>query len=126
MPNAGSGLFTTHPVKKGTVVYRFDLNADKLIPEVEVCTLSEERQLYIRSHGRYCEDKKAWAVDGDDAAFINHAEEPTLRGDGPLGQFIAAFDLSEGTELTLFYPEICDISRKTGLLDTSKTLGDST
>jgi hypothetical protein len=124
IPDAGLGLFTSEPLTQGTVVYRFDQNTDQLLTENDICELPPERQDYIRSHGRYSEEAKVWALDTDDAVYINHSEKPNLRGKGgPLGEFIAAVDLSAGTELTISYTEICDISRRTGLIDTSRTLG---
>ena len=124
IPEAGLGLFASEPIKKGTIVYRFDRNTDQLLTENDICRLPPERQNYIRSHGRYSDEAKIWALDTDNAVYINHSEKPTLRGKGgPLGEFVADADLPAGTELTISYREICDISRRTGLIDTSRTLG---
>ena len=120
---AGNGLFLLEPVAKGTAVCRFVEGVDPLFTEEEICALSLDEQDYIRSHGRYSEAAKAWARDSDAFECVNHAEEPTLRGTGPLGEFTAACDLPIGAELTLYYPEICDMAKQTGLIDTSRTLG---
>lgn len=123
IPNAGKGLFLGQPVEQGTIVCRFDPQTDRLFTEDQIGELPKDRQDYIRSHGRYSEEKGVWAVDGDDFQYVNHSDKPTLRGKGgPLGEFVAAFDLPAGAELTLYYPEICDKSRETGLIDTSKVV----
>ena len=104
IPDAGLGLFTSQPLTKGTVVYRFDQNTDQLLTEKEISELPTERQDYIRSHGRYSDEAKVWALDTDDAVYINHSEKPNLRGKGgPLGEFVAVVDLPEETELTISY-----------------------
>ena len=116
----GLGVFLLVSVKKGEVVCRFDARVDRVYSESEVSALPQHQKDFFRSHARWHEEKQLWAVDGDEFRYCNHSDTPNLGGHGAFGDFIAAFDLAPGTELTVDYHAICDKTRLTGELDTSK------
>ena len=115
IPDAGLGLFTSEPLTQGTVVYRFDQNTDQLLTENDICELPPERQDYIRSHGRYSEEAKVWALDTDDAVYINHSEKPNLRGKG--GPARSSFRMKRGVlrDFRHFRSWVCVVSKVVGI-----------
>ncbi len=112
----GIGVFTTEPVKKGQLVWRFDSRIDRVYSEDELESLPERTQRFLRMYLTYYDQAKLWVLCGDHGRHFNHSDEPSTISDSiAFGHDYAARDLPAGTELTSDYNTICDDARMTGV-----------
>jgi len=108
-PIHGLGLFLAEPVSKGTLIWRFDSRIDRVYAETELAFLPESLALFVKTYGCWRRADRLWVLAGDDARFVNHADQPTLRAGGnAFDDNFAARDLAVGEELTNDYREVCD------------------
>jgi SET domain-containing protein len=113
----GLGVFLLHAVAKGVLIWRFDSRIDRVYSEVEIASLPERTQDYLRRYSTWHDGTQVWVLCGDNGRYFNHAEAPNTISDGiAFGTDVAAYDLEEGAELTSNYSAICDHSRRNGPL----------
>jgi uncharacterized protein len=106
----GMGLFADQFIPKGTVIWRFNPDLDRIYPKSMVKDMEDS---FLKSFlKRYCyldEDKKKpyYVLCVDDARFMNHSDNPnTSNGDGD--QTINNRDIQPSEEITCNYYEIDD------------------
>lgn len=115
-PIHGLGLFTEVPVAAGTPMWVFDDRIDRIVaPGDAVLTDYPGVARLADSHGCVIGGLGILML-GDDARFVNHAEEPVMgRADpGDWRRFHALRDLAIGEEITCNYEEICEDVRGAG------------
>lgn len=110
----GLGLFAAAPVPEGTRVWEFTDGFDQAIPPSQFDRLPAAARAQFLQYSYLDKVIHEYILCADDARFMNHSEEPTLRdaSDGPgdrYGYSVAARDLEAGEELTCDYREF-DIS----------------
>lgn len=104
------GLFADQFIPKGTVIWRFNPDLDRIYPKSLI--KNSEDSFLISFLKKYCyldEDKKTpcYVLCVDDARFMNHADDSnTSNGDGD--QTISNRDIYRGEEITCNYYEIDD------------------
>lgn len=104
-PLHGLGLFLLEPVKAGAVVWSYENRVDRLYRVASLAVLPAHVADRIRHYG-YQLNADDLVLCGDDARFINHADEPTTREDESMvfiRDTVAARDLAVGDELTEDY-----------------------
>lgn len=101
----GLGVFSSVPIKRGDIVWRFDDRFDRLIAKSEIADAAPHLQIFFE---RYCYDMPGWpdhlALDADEGRFMNHADLPNLDFSGP-DKGIAKRNIPAGVELTCDYRE---------------------
>jgi SET domain-containing protein len=104
------GTFLVKPIKKGTVVWRYDGRIDRIFTEAELQSLPEIVREYIVSYATLYQSSNLWVFSGDNDRFTNHSDKPNCvcKGSSPTDDVIAATDLAAGVELTQDYFKICD------------------
>jgi len=99
---SGIGLFADEPIKKGTIVWRYEPNLDILLPKETVAKLSESAQKQFYNYAFLDNTCGKYMLCGDDARFFNHSENPNCDDSEP-NITIALRDLEKGEELTVDY-----------------------
>ncbi len=103
---AGYGLFLAEFIPKGTVVWEFQPEVDRIFEDPEIAELDDAglKKLMFHAYLNSSTGKVVWC--GDGALYMNHSEQPTLLvvdNGKPEGACIAARDLWPGEELTCNY-----------------------
>jgi len=104
-PIHGIGVFIDEPVRKGTVVWRFDARIDVHIPRAELAGFPVAVQEYLRVHAyvETVDGHETMVLCADSAQYVNHSTAPNLI-DSPDGTYeTAGRDLAAGEELTCNY-----------------------
>ena len=98
----GIGLFADQFISKGTVVWKYDSNIDRLLSEKEVSKLSPQLQERFHNYAFFDRKYNKYMFCGDDGRFFNHSENPNC-DDGNSDVTIALCDINPGEELTVDY-----------------------
>lgn len=103
----GIGLFTTQPLKKGTLVYTASPLLDLNITQEQFDSLNSKEKDEILWWGFFDEPSQKWHVDFDVSKFINHAYDATLAQDSDHDEayLTTTRDVEAGEELTQNYLE---------------------
>ena len=101
----GLGVFTSEPIARGDIIWRFDPNFDQVFaanfPETLPPHVREfmERYTYVHPH-----DPSSIVLDADEGRFMNHSDTPNIDFSNPeIG--VALLDIGENEELTCNYAE---------------------
>lgn len=104
----GQGIRATKNIPKGTVVWVRDA-LDLVIHESQRRLLPAEILPELDRLG-YQDHNGSWILCWDNAKYMNHSCDPTMRGVGP-DAMIAIRDIEEGQELTCDYAE-CNLEHQ--------------
>ncbi len=76
---SGIGVFASSDIPKGTVVWRFDEDFDRVIPKEKIADWPEHFQEYVR-HYAYPHPARPGCliVEVDNGRFVNHSEAPNV------------------------------------------------
>lgn len=97
----GIGVFTAERVPAGTMIWEFTDGVDWRIEGEALARFPEPYQTMLR-HYCYREPDDTYVLCGDNAKFMNHADEPNCDDpDGP--RTVANRDIEPGEELTCDY-----------------------
>ncbi len=96
----GVGVFTPLPIRKGTILWRFDERVDWRLSPRQLRRFPEPFRSRLRA---YCYlDVDGWYVlCGDNAKYMNHAPDPNCDDSGLFT--IARREIAAGEELTCDY-----------------------
>lgn len=97
----GLGVFTTHFVRSGQLIWQFHPFVDRIIPEAEMVDFPKHTVNLIRTHAEYFPDLGYYVLASDGDYYMNHEDHPTLIDEGT--HMYAARDLEPGEELTCDY-----------------------
>ena len=112
----GIGVFLTHPVSAGDLIWRFDSRIDRVFSNEELLEAPERLQRFLRTYSTLHADLGLWVLCGDNGRHFNHSDVPNTRSLGiAFGDDVAAVDMESGTELTSDYRAICDAVRLEGV-----------
>jgi uncharacterized protein len=110
---AGVGLFAATELPAGTVIWEFTEGVDWRITPGEFAEFPEPFRSRLR-HYVYQEESGTYVLCGDNAKFMNHADEPNC--DDPEGEYTITRRLVHaGEELTCDYRSFDLESRELGL-----------
>ena len=103
-PVHGLGVFTTQPVRAGTVVSRFLPPFDIQYPAVLLPALSDAERAYLRNFAYRSRYTGLYILTGDHDRYMNHSDTPNV-GMNPNGntENLALRDLAADEELTCDY-----------------------
>lgn len=117
----GIGLFAAEFIPKGTEVWKFKKGFDLEFSEKEIYSLGLSQQA-LEQFLNYCYRSSGtgkYMLCSDDARFVNHSENPNIKGNGLEGELdtdIALYDILIGNEFTYNYiTEDADYYRKFGV-----------
>jgi len=96
----GRGLYAAEAIRRGQVVWAFEPSQDRVLSDAALEAFSTEDPAILTYV--YEEEPGRWVLCGDNAIFMNHAEEPTCRDPDPTVT-VAARDIAVGEELTVDY-----------------------
>ena len=97
----GVGLFATHPIPAGTVIWEFTPDVDWRIPVEEFELFPQPYRSWLLRYV-YREPTGCYVLCGDNGKFMNHSFEPNCDDvDGPYT--VAKRDIETGEELTCDY-----------------------
>lgn len=110
-PIEGIGLFADQPIKRGTVIWRFDPAIDQRFDEASIDRLSEAAREQIKKYSYREKHSGLYVLCGDDARFFNHSTEPNCidiyedadHPDDAHDITLALRDIGPGEELTCDY-----------------------
>jgi len=101
----GLGVYSTAPIRKGDIVWRFDDRFDRLISRADIASAEPHLQAFFE---RYCYDLAEHpdhvGLDADEGRFMNHADDPNLSF-ARIHEGLALRDVPVGEELTCDYRE---------------------
>jgi uncharacterized protein len=105
----GIGLFTTAPIAKGTMTWRFMSGYDQLFTAAQIASLPEPARVELLRYVYMHDGSGQYVFCLDNARFMNHTPTPNTRGvnppDAPYGYDVATRDIVAGEELTCDYRE---------------------
>jgi len=102
---AGLGLFTDEPIKKGQTISVFVSGLDIVVSDAALAMLPEVAQTLLKHYG--CKQGAFFYLDSDNLRYSNHSFSPNI-GDGVNGDVLALEDIPAGTELFCDYSKIDD------------------
>ena len=102
IPGKGIGLVADQEVKKGMVVWEFDLIVDIKIYKKDIPHQAEN---FFKTYAVDNGDDFVY-LNVDNARFINHSDEPNIKSLGKMKDNIAIRDIEPGEEITIDYREI--------------------
>lgn len=114
IPNAGIGLFADQFIEKGTLVWKFDPNFDRIISMDYFQTLDDITKKFIKTYGYKSNIYPFIILCFDNSRFINHSFEPNLSAPSyindiySLNNSVASRDINPGEELTENYNDFDD------------------
>lgn len=97
----GLGLYAAQPLRRGALVWQFDPRADRVLTTAELDAESRSTGRELRIHA-YEQEPGLWVLCGDDAIYMNHAEDPSCDDPDPR-RTVARRDIAIGEELTVDY-----------------------
>lgn len=99
----GLGVFASHPVKKGELVWRFDRRFDQVISKEALAAFPDNvREFLERYTYDFHEDSNFVVLDADEGRYMNHSSTPNVDlSDPDIG--VATRDIAAGEELTCDY-----------------------
>lgn len=101
----GVGVFAAEPIKKGTVISRFDPSFDRLIPVRDYENAPPHlRRLLDRYAFPHPEDRAVLVYEVDNSRFMNHSENPNIDF-SDFAQGVAIRDIAAGEEMTCNYSD---------------------
>lgn len=107
-PSIGQGVRATKKIPRGTVVWVRDA-LDIVIRRPQRRLLPAEMRPVLDRLG-YQDHEGNWTLCWDNAKYVNHSCDPTMRGVGP-DAMIAVRDILQGQELTCDYAE-CNLEQE--------------
>lgn len=112
----GIGLFAAEDIPEGTPTWRFVPGIDQAIHPDVVERVPEPSRLNFLTYAYLDIRTGLYVLCADDARFMNHSEEPNIRGDyeldGVFGVDVAARDIRAGEELLCDYRTFDRIDRE--------------
>ncbi len=99
----GLGLFADQPIRKGTVVWKFQKGFDLKIHKEKLKLLSAPVKRRFLQLTYFNKKRGEYILDFDDARFVNHSEKPNIIDSGGDSDAIAARNIKKGEELTMNY-----------------------
>lgn len=111
----GIGLFAAQRIPQGTPTWRFTAGIDQAIHPDVADRLPEASRFTFLTYAYLDIRTGLYVLCADDARFMNHSEEPNVRGDyeldGVFGVDVAARDIEPGEELLCDYRTFDRIDR---------------
>ena len=108
----GMGVFTPHPIKKGSRLWEFNPAIDWQFSGKELSQMPEPYQTKLRTFC-YLNGEGLYVLCGDNARFMNHAEDPNCDDSGKHFT-LARKDIAAHEELTCDYRVFDDESAAVG------------
>lgn len=106
-PIQGVGLFAAAPIARGSLIWRFEPDFDRIIAAEDFARLPEVARAFVERYGYLTPQiPGGWVVSLDNTRFINHSAAPNTDNTTPVTY--AARDIAEGEEITCDYGEFCD------------------
>jgi hypothetical protein len=101
----GIGVFAARPIGAGKTLWRFDERVDILLPIDGLGQVPERVGAFLKTYAYVCEFFPGNLVlNGDNARFINHADDPNT--DNRTALAFARRPIAKGEEITCDYREI--------------------
>lgn len=107
----GVGVFTPDAIPAGTRVWEFTPGVDCELTDAELAACPERFRQWLE---RYCylDERGVYVLCGDNARFMNHADEPNCDDRGTAT--VTLRDIAPGEELTCDYRSFDAMSREGG------------
>ena len=103
-PVHGLGLFADQFIPRGTRIWEYSEVVDSRFDASRLVGLTEKEQDELLKHSYLNPSSGLYVVCGDDARYMNHADDPnTAFTDPAIGWTIR--DIAEGEEITCNYAE---------------------
>ena len=101
----GVGVFTSEPIKKGTLIWRYEPDFDRLVPASWLSEQSETMQDFLTKYAYPAHDRPDMLViEIDNGRFMNHTLEPNTDFTKVIEGY-AVRDIKAGEELLCNYNE---------------------
>ena len=97
----GLGLFAKKAIAKGDVIWEFNEDIDIRISQLHYERLSKSCKKQMDKYTYY--ENGYYCLDGDDARFINHSDNPNIFFPDEEKDGIALRNIKKGEELTCNY-----------------------
>lgn len=105
-PIHGIGLYAAEPIRRGTLVWRFEPGLDQIIPPDVVQRSPDCAREYLLRYGYFSPQVPGGLVlPFDNTKFMNHSGDPNT--DNTTELTYARRDIAAGEELTCDYREFC-------------------
>ena len=100
----GLGVFTTHDIAKGTMIWQFNPIVDRIIFKDDVKDLPKHMINHLQHHA-YIDVNKNYVIALDNNQYSNHDYEPNLVWDDNECGWRASHDIAADEELTKDYQD---------------------
>lgn len=110
-PIHGLGVFSVHPISRGTEIWRFSKGFDLDLPPYYVNDMPPVLLKKLRHYGYIDLNLNRFILCCDDARFINHSDNPNVYTDYSQDRYgvdFAVRDIEAGEELTVDYSSFED------------------
>ncbi len=104
--NKGIGLIASQSIEKGQVVYRDDLNFDRLITATDFETMHPELREFVNKYCSFNKEENSYYLCMDNSRFLNHSYTPNLQWDETKKEYTASRIIHQDEELTCDYTQI--------------------
>ena len=98
----GLGLFACEKIPAGHIIWEFNPTFDTAYTAEEFDPLPAAAKTHVRKYSYFCAETNLWILCGDDARFMNHADDPNTFEE-PGNRTIALRDIAVGEEITCDY-----------------------
>lgn len=105
LPFKGISLFTQVDLKKGDVIWNYDLRFIKRFSKNEYKNMPKLQKLFLEKYAILQKDN-SWELDLDNSRFINHSFNPNIAFTKDVGYCLE--NIQKDTELTCDYQLLVD------------------
>ena len=101
----GVGVFASDPIKKGTLIWRYEPEFDRLVPAAWLSSQPEMMQDFLKKYAYPAQhDPEMLVIEIDNGRFMNHTLEPNTDFTKVVEGY-ATRDIGAGEELLCNYAE---------------------
>lgn len=112
IPGKGISLIAGEDIDGGKVMYKDDLNFDRLIPKSQVDTMPDAQKEFIERYCAYWKKFDSYYLCADNARFWNHSISANTKYNPEIGEVITLRFIHKDEELTSDYTEFDDYSKE--------------
>lgn len=113
-PIAGVGLFAATELPAGSIIWEYTDGVDRRLTSAELAAIPENIRTWL-SHYLYLDEAGLYVLCGDNAKYMNHADEPNCDDSGQV-YTVTRRAIAAGEELTCDYRLFDQESKMNGAL----------
>lgn len=112
-PIAGVGLFSASDLPAGEIIWGYTEGVDRRLAPDELAAIPEALRSWL-SHYLYLDENGLYVLCGDNAKFMNHADDPNCDDSGDI-HTLTRRPVKAGEELTCDYRQFDQDAKRNGM-----------